>query len=51
VSKGESTTNKTAMESMKELFQKKIIPGVYAMLFVTALLLLSILLVRRNIYF
>jgi len=38
------------MSSVKELFQKKIIPGLYALLFVAALLLLSILLVRRNIY-
>jgi len=38
------------MGSVKELFQKKIIPGLYAMLFVAALLLLSVLLVRRNIY-
>lgn len=49
---GESTTTKaTIMESVKEVFQKKIIPGFYALLFVTALLLLSILLVRRQIYF
>jgi len=49
---GESTNNKAnVMESVKLLFQKKIIPGFYALLFVTALLLLSILLVRRNIYF
>jgi hypothetical protein len=40
-----------AMSSVKEVFQKKIIPGIYALLFVTALLLLSVLLVRRSIYF
>ncbi len=39
------------MESVKELFQKKLIPGLYAVLFIVALLVLSVLLVRRQIYF
>lgn len=39
------------MESLKEAFEKKIMPGVYAILFVTALLLLSVVLMRRYIYF
>jgi hypothetical protein len=39
------------MSSVKALFQKKIIPGMFALLFVSALLLLSVLLVRRSIYF
>ncbi len=39
------------MESLKEVFEKKIMPGVYAVLFVTTLLLLSALLMRRYIYF
>lgn len=39
------------MESIKEIFEKKIIPGFYAILFVTALVLLSVVLMRRHIYF
>lgn len=41
----------TFMESLKEIFERKIVPGLFAILFVTALLLLSVLLMRRHVYF
>jgi hypothetical protein len=39
------------MKRVKEFLIKKVMPGLLAMLFVTALLLVSIFVERRHIYF
>jgi len=39
------------MESAKDFFRNKIVPGLHALIFVIALLLLSALLIRRHIHF
>lgn len=39
------------MKALKEIFEKKIVPGLFAILFVTVLLLLSVVLMRRHVYF
>jgi hypothetical protein len=50
-SKSPQSLNSLIMESIKEFLNRRVIPGLYALLFVVGLLLLSILLVRRQIYF
>lgn len=37
--------------TMKTLFMKKIISGLYAFLFIVALLMISLMLERRHLYF
>ena len=39
------------MTALKEIFMKKIVPGLYAFLFIVALLLISLVLERRHLYF
>ena len=39
------------MKSAFVFFREKVMPGIFALLFVTALLLISVLLERRHLYF
>lgn len=39
------------MTTIKQILLKKIIPGMYAFMFIVVLLLISVVLERRHIYF